>query len=55
MQKVTYKHAKELLYFEGDGALEQVAQRGGGGSLSDDIQDLPVCFPAPPVLAGNLL
>jgi len=45
--------------FEGDGALEQVAQRGCEFSFSGDIQHPPGCGPAEPAvgdpaLAGGL-
>ena len=33
-QEVPYKHKKELIYFESDGAIEQYAQRGCGLSMS---------------------
>ena len=39
------KHEKELPNCEGDGALEQTAQRSYGVSLSGDIQDPLGCFP----------
>ena len=41
---------KELLHSEGDGALEQAAQRGCGFSFSGDLQNLPGCSPAQPGL-----
>jgi len=36
-QKVPPEHEEELLYSEGDGALEQVTQGGCGFSFSGDI------------------
>ena len=36
---ISYKHAEELLYGKGDGALEQVAQKGAGVSFYGAIQD----------------
>ena len=37
-EEVPSEHEKELLYFEGDGALEQAAVRVCGFSFSGDIQ-----------------
>ena len=58
-QEVPAEHKEELLPSEGDGALEQVAQRGCGFSFSGGIQDLPGQGPVQPavgdpVSAGGL-
>ena len=58
-QEVPSDHEEELLPSEGDGALEQVAQRGCGVSFSGDIQDPPGWGPVQsalgePSLAGAL-
>ena len=40
-EEVPSEHEKELLPSEGDGALAQAAQGGGGVSFSGDSQDPP--------------
>ena len=52
--EVPYEDDEKILYFEGNRALAQAAQKGCGFSFSGDIQMLPGCFPVQPTL-GNLL
>ena len=51
--KIPYEHERKNLYYEGDRALEQAAQRGCAVCFSGDSQDLPGCFPAQSTV-GNL-
>ena len=54
-EEVPSEHEKELLQFEGDGALEQVAQGGCGVSFSGDIQDPPGRGPVQPAVGDPAL
>ena len=54
-EEVPSEHEEELLHSEGDGALEQVAQRDSGFSFSGDIQDLPGRGPVQPALGDPAL
>ena len=48
--EVPSEHEGELLHFEGDGALEQIAQRGCEDSFSGDTQDPPGRGPVRPAV-----
>ena len=54
-QEVPSEHEEELLPSEGDGALEQAAQGGGGVSFSGDIQDPPGQGPVQPAVGDPAL
>jgi len=54
-EQVPPEHEEELLPFEGDRALEQVAQRDCGVSFSGDIQDPPGQGPVQPALGDPAL
>ena len=52
---VPAEHEEELLPSEGDGALEQAAQGGGGVSFAGDIQDPPGQGPVQPAVGDPAL
>jgi len=49
-EEVPPEYEEEFLPSEGDGALAQAAQGGGGVSFSGDIQDLPGQVPLQPAV-----
>ena len=49
-QEVPSEHEEELLYFEGDRALEPVVQRSCGFPFCGGIQNLPGQGPVQPAL-----
>ena len=52
-EEVPSEHEEELLPSEGDGALEQVAQRGCGVSFSGDILDPAGQCPVQPAVGDR--
>jgi len=54
-QEVPAEHVEELLHSQGDGALEQPAQRGCGVFVSGDIQNPPGRGPVQPSLGDPAL
>jgi len=54
-QEIPSEHEEKLLPSEGDGALEQAAQRGCGVSFSGDIQNPPGRGPRQPAVGDPAL
>lgn len=55
MQEVPLQQEEKLLHWEGERALEQAAQTGGGVSFYGDFQTPPGCVPVQPALGDPAL